>query len=85
VVDQILRPASAAGFAFELVLGGELVAGAVGDDVALEIRLAPEQPEAVLDPPIDRDAGLGLRRVRPDGLGIGLGIGAAVKAGRAAA
>ena len=48
MIDQVLGPAAAAGVALEQVLGGELAAGAAGDDVALEIGLAAEQPEAVL-------------------------------------
>ena len=54
-----LRPAAAAGVALQQVLGGELAAGAVGDDVALEIGFAAKQPEAVPDLPFDGDAGVG--------------------------
>ena len=39
MIELALRPAAAAGGAFELMLGGELAAGAVGDHVALEIGL----------------------------------------------
>ena len=54
---MVLRPAAAVGVALELLLGGEQAAGAVGDDMALEVGLAAEQPEAVLDLPFDRGAG----------------------------
>ena len=64
MIDLVLRPAAAAGGAFEQMLGGELAAGAVGDHVALEIGLAAEQPEAVLDLPVDGDAGVGSGRLR---------------------
>ena len=60
MIDLALRPAASPGGAFELMLGGELAAGAVGDHVALEIGLAAEQPEAVLDLPVDGDAGIRL-------------------------
>ena len=46
------------------MLGGELAAGAAGDDVALEIGFAAEQPEAVPDLPFDRHAGVGRRAPR---------------------
>ena len=59
MIDLVLRPASPPGVALELMLGGELAAGAIGDHVALEIGLAAEQPEAVLDLPVDGDAAVG--------------------------
>ena len=82
LVDHVLRPAAAAGFALEQMLGGELVAGAIGDDMALEIGLAAEQPEAAPDLPFDGDAGVGLlgsAGLRYAGLG-GLRDGTAVEA-----
>ena len=43
------------------MLGGEQVAGPAGDDMALKIGVAAEQPEAVLDLPVDlKFAGAGL-------------------------
>ena len=73
VVDLVLRPAAAAGGALEEVLGGELAAGAVGDHVALEVGLAAEQAEAVLDLPFDCHVGGALRRQAGfDRLGAGL-------------
>ena len=58
VIELALRPAASPGGALELMLGGELAAGAVGDHMALEIGLAAEQPKAVLDLPVDGDGGL---------------------------
>ena len=43
LVDHVLGPAAAAGFALEQVLGGELAAGAIGDHMALEIGFATKQ------------------------------------------
>ena len=59
-----------------------MAAGAIGDDMALEIGLAAEQPEAAPDLPFDGDAGvgrLGSAGLRYAGLG-GLRDGTAVKA-----
>ena len=64
MIELALGPAAPPGGALELMLGGELAAGAVGDHVALEIGLAAEQPEAVLDLPVDGDAGIRLGRLR---------------------
>ena len=59
-----------------MTLGGELAAGPVGDDVALEIGIAAEQPEAVLDLPIDL-------HLVATGLGGGkVGAGAGQKGGQ---
>ena len=56
MLDLVLRPAAAAGLAFEKMLGGELAAGAIGDYVALEVGFAAKQPESIADLPGDRHA-----------------------------
>jgi hypothetical protein len=63
VLQHVLGPAAAVGVAFEQPFGCELAAGAGCHDVALEIRVAAEQAEAVLDLPFDLDG-------RADGLGV---------------
>ena len=77
MIDLVLRPAAAVGVALELMLGGKLAAGAVGGDVALEVGVAAEQAEAVLDLPVDLQAAVGRRLRRRLG---GLGQSPSVKA-----
>ena len=64
-LDRVARPAAAVAVLGKPALGREHAFAAVGGDVALEVGLAAEQPEAVLDLPLD------LQRRRGAGLGVG--------------
>ena len=55
MIDLVLRPAAAFGVALQQVLGRQLVAGAIGREVAQEVSLAAEQPEPVPDLPFDAE------------------------------
>ena len=61
-LDRVARPAPTVGLALQAILGGEQAVAPVGGDMALEIGLAAEQAEAVLDLPLD---------VRPDAARLG--------------
>jgi hypothetical protein len=56
--QNVLCPAAAARRAFKLMLGGKLAAGTGRSGVPLEVGAALEQAEAVLDLPVDVNAGL---------------------------
>src|SRR5262245_65647752 len=69
-LDRVARPAAAVAVDREPALGTEHAIPAIGGDLALEIGLAAEQAEAVLDLPLDAQPtrALGLRvRARPSG------------------
>jgi hypothetical protein len=53
--DHVLGPAAPVGGGRQPLLGAEHAAADVGRDMALEVGLAAEQPEAVLDLPDDAE------------------------------
>ncbi len=67
-LDGVARPAAAVALAREPLLRRQHRVG-VGRDVALEIGLAAEQAEAVLDLPLDGRSGVRLGKGRHSGAG----------------